>query len=166
MKNKSLLVIGAVILLLLVGGGYYFFFANKSSEGTDEDISSSIQDESIPVLSAEELGLELMASSDKRKVKFIIGNASDIKRIEYELTYDADIPKDQQLEGGEGKVTRALTGDVDLEGESTYESEFLDLGTCSSGTCRYDTGVESVTLILKVTKNDDKVYSSEASLEL
>ncbi len=167
MKDKNLLIVGVIILVVLVAGGYYFFGIQKSSKKANTDTTIS-QDAIIPTLSVEEIGLTLEASPNGKQVKFIIAKADGIKLIEYELTYDADIPPDQQLEGAEEgqKVTRAATGEADLEGDSSYESKYLDLGTCSSGTCRYDTGVASVKLILKITKTDGKVYSAEASLEL
>lgn len=166
MKNKNLLIVGIVVLVLALAGGYYFFVAQKSS--TEEELTPSEQDASVPKLSPEDIGLEMEASADSRKVKFAITKASDIKHLEYELSWDADIPKDLQLDGAEEdqKITRAKTGEADIEGEETYETEFLDLGTCSSGTCKYDTGVEKVSLILKITKSDGKVYQVEDSLTL
>src|SRR3989344_2137775 len=166
MKNKNLLIVGVVILILLVAGGYYLFVGGKSKD--DSEPTAFEQEASIPKLTPQDIGLEIKASADGRKVKFTITKASDIKHIEYELSWDADIPKDLQLDGAEEdqKITRAKTGEADLDGEETYETELLDLGTCSSGTCKYDTGVDKVNLILKITKTDGKVYQVEDSLEL
>ncbi len=161
------MTVGIVVLILVLAGGYYFFIGGKSSD--DSEPTPLEKEASIPKLSPEEIGLEMETSADGRKVKFIINKASDIKHLEYELSWDADIPRELQVEGaGAGeKITRAKTGEADIEpGENTYETELLDLGTCSSGTCKYDTGVERINLILKITKRDGTIYQVEDSLSL
>ena len=49
---------------------------------------------------------------------------------------------------------------------STFESPFRELGTCSSGRCRYDTGITEIKLEINLTKKDGKVFQVSDSLKL
>jgi hypothetical protein len=159
-RNGKILA-GVVAVLLLVSG--YLIFGGKS-KAEPEPVT---QNQGVQNISPEELGLKLTAKPDNKAVKFEITKISDIKSLEYELVYEADSTAQEQEEGGEPRVQRGITGEAEIEsGESTYESEWLDLGSCSRNVCRYDSGVESVTLTLKINKKDGKVYQAEDSLEL
>jgi hypothetical protein len=158
MQNKNYIIIGVVILLL--GLGAFFYLSSRNAEPV-VPVENSL-DEEVVTLSPEEIGLELVASANNRQVKFVINKPDGISALEYELSYEADAAG-----GEEGRISRGVAGEEELDGtEEVYESKFLDLGSCSSGTCRYDTGVESVNLLLKVTKSDDTVYQVEDSLTL
>ena len=164
-KNKVLMIVlGVVVLLALVGGGYLFLNARNSANTEDDGF---LEDQVVETLSPEEIGLTMTAKSDKKAVKFAIEKATGIKSIEYQVVYEADSTAAEQSEGGEPRVQRGITGEAEVDsGESTYESEWLDLGSCSKNVCRYDSGVESVTLTLKIVKDDRKVYQVEQTLEL
>jgi hypothetical protein len=152
MKSKPVLLGLLVLVLLLIGGGY-FFLSNRSAEPVEEE--DAIVEEELESLSPEEIGLEMTASSNKKQVKFVINKPEGITGVEYELTYTA----------GDGQQRGVIGMVEDISGD-TIESKFLDLGSCSSGTCKYDTGVETVNLLLKVTKEDEKTYQVEDSLDL
>lgn len=159
MKHKNFIILGVVFLLILFVGGY-FLLGNKTQPKLKEE-TRSVEEEVI-TLKPEEIGLQIMASANKKQVKFIINKLNGIQSIEYELSYEADA-----VSGDEQRISRGIAGeDVIKPGMKKYESKFLDLGSCSSGTCRYDTGVESVNLLLKLTKDDGKVYQVEDSLSL
>jgi hypothetical protein len=152
---------GIVAVLLLVTG--FLVFGNRSTPQEEPES----QEQGVQSISPEELGLKLTARDDGKAVKFEVGKASDIKSLEYELVYEADSTQQEISEGGEPRVQRGITGESEIEsGKNTYESEWLDLGSCSRNVCRYDTGVDSVTLTLKITKGEGKVYQSEDTLEL
>jgi hypothetical protein len=165
-KNKNLYIIiaAAVVVLLVVGG--YLLFGNKAAKTTDQtDVSDMSLDDAIR-LSPSDVGLELTATASKKQVKFVLSNASGINRIEYELSYEADSAGGKDDESG-GRITRGVAGeDVIDSDQAMYESKLLDLGSCSSGTCRYDKGVTSVHLLLKLTKSDGKIYQVEQDLDL
>lgn len=147
--------------MLLISG---FLIFGKKSKTVQQDTT---QDQTVQKLSAEDLGLIITPKPDKKAIKFSISKASDIKSIEYELTYEADSTAQEISEGGEARVQRGITGDAKIDsGKGSYESEWLDLGSCSKNICRYDTGVKSVSLTLKIVKQDGKVYQSEKSLDL
>lgn len=162
MKNKNLIIIGAIALLLIGLGG--FFIMSRNSAEPVEPVDESLE-EDIITIKPEEIGLEIEAANNNRQVKFIINKATGITDIEYELSYEADNSAANAAEGNP-RIPRGIAGEDELDGtDEEYESKLLDLGSCSSGTCRFDTGVESVNLLLKITKTDGKVYQVEDSLE-
>lgn len=154
--------LGIALIVLILGGGY-FFVANKSKAPVEEDQTAS--EDIVQSISADELGLSMEAKPDKKAVKIKIEKAGDLKTIEYQVTYEADSTAQEKAEGGEDRVQRGITGEAEVKG-SSYESEWLDLGSCSRNVCKYDTGVEKVDLTLKIIKKDGKTYESQSSLEL
>jgi hypothetical protein len=153
--NKILLIVGAVVLLLLVAGGAFALMGKGSKP---QETVEETEESAIPTLSKEELGLSMKLSPDNNKVMFQIDKAEDIKHIEYEITYDADSTEDESV-----KVPKGITGDEDVTG-SPFKTDFLVLGTCSKNVCRYDTGIEEIKLLAKITKKDGKVYQAEDTL--
>ncbi len=163
LKNRNVQIAVGVILLVLVGLGGFYFVANRSVEPVEEEASETL----VQTITAEEIGLTIEANPKKNEVKFIIAKADGIESIEYELVYEADSTAREQSEGGEPRVQRGVTGEADIEsGASSFESEFLVLGSESAGTKRYDTGIESVSLTLKLIKDDGNIYNVEDTLEL
>lgn len=167
MKDKRVLVV-IIVVLLLLGGGAFVLSSNKAKKAAEQQPTA--QEEVIPTLTPSEIGLTMMTDSSGKRVKFVIANVSDIKRIEYEITYDADVPQSSSGDNGGGdgsKVTRGTGGEADIKSSDTkYESKYHDLGSCSSGTCVYYSGIDEIKLLLKVTKRDGKVYQVEDSLKL
>lgn len=153
MKDKKILIgIIALVVLLLLGGTYFVMSRNAN---TEEEEFGSLEEE-LPSLSAEEVGLKMEALRGNQQVIFTLTKPDGITAVEYELTYFA-----------EDGQQRAVIGTIEEEdlGGSEIVSKPLDLGSCSSGVCKYDKGVEKVDLLLKVTK-DDKDYQVKDSLSL
>lgn len=166
LKNKKIFII-ILIVILLLGIGYFLFLRQTASKKQPDQNQTQIQ--SGPEnLSPDEIGLTLKASENKKQIKFSITKMSDIKAIAYQLTYEADSTKQEISEGGEPKVQRGIIGDVKeiQSGDTSYESPWIDLGSASKNVVRYDTGVESVNLILKITKTNGKIYQAEKNLDL
>lgn len=163
MKDKKTLLIAGVIALLILIGGSFFVLSNRSGEPEDNVRTNRRE---IPKIDPEELGLEIVPSADKRFVTFTMSKLDDIKALEWEFTYDADNP--EPGEGGDDRITQGFGGEAEIaSGEDSFESERRELGTCSTGgKCRFDTGIETINLIVKITKNDGKVYQSETSTDL
>lgn len=168
MKNKNLLIGAALVILLLIGG--YFLLANKSNTtSSDEDVV----DEEIPEISAEELGIDLELGSDRsclakstdNQVRFTMSKTADLKHVTWVVTYDADIPKSEQVEGASDKVNQSFENESNVAPGESFTSEYGLMGTCSKNVCRCDTGVENVKFIFKVTKEDGKIYQAEKTLE-
>ena len=154
MQDKRILaVVGVIVLLLIAGASFMLLGRNAAEESSEEEESVS---DSVATLSPEEVGLEMEALSNNQQVIFRLTNPEGIDAVEYELTYVAE---DEQQRGVIGTID-----DLDTSG-GVIESKPLDLGSCSSGVCKYDRGVESVDLLLKVTKGD-KDYVVKDSLNL
>ncbi len=152
MKNKQLLIAIAVLAVIAIGGGVYMLSSKNTK--TSSVTSEGMVEESVPVLSASELGLTMSARGDNKAVKFVIANAKDITGVDYELSYVT-----------KGDIPRGAIGHVEPLG-TKMESTFIDLGTCSSGKCKYDEGVTSVKLFLKIMKSDGKSYQADMTLNL
>lgn len=166
-NNKNLLIAVAAVVVILVGIGGYFVFGRKTA--APATTQSQFDSEDAIKIPASDIGLTMELSADKRKVRFNATKLDGVKSLEWTFNYDADIPPDQRSEGdGNSKVSQAFGSlePVDVSGKGTYQSEFRELGTCSSGHCRFDTGVEKVNLVLKLTKSDGKVYQVEDSISL
>lgn len=150
--NKGLLIGIVVFIILLLGGGVFLLISNK--EKKQENAGDVTKDVTIPSLNPSDIGLEMMASSNKKQVKFVINNAEGIDSVIYTISYET----------GDGQI-RGVDGSIESKGQSKLESKYHDLGSCSRNVCKYDTGVTEVSLILKITK-DGKVYSAEDKLQL
>lgn len=166
--KRNLLIAVAVIIVLLLGVGGFVFVNHNLSQGQSDEQTQNFDD--AIKLSPKDIGLQMIASSNKKQVKFVINKPQGFTKVDYELSYMANSVGGGDDEG-EGdmpaKINRGVAGDDQISsGESKYESKFLDLGSCSSGTCRYDTGVDSVHLLLKLTKSDGKLYQVEDDLSL
>lgn len=154
MDGKKVLIIGAIIVAV-AGSGIWFISTNKQ-EKNKEVSQSSIVEEKIEEISTEELGLTLTARADRKAVKFEITNTRNIASIDYELSYLA-----------KGDIPRGVIGHIETKTtDRKITSDWLDLGSCSRNVCKYDEGVTSVSLILKITTKDDKTLQAQKELEL
>lgn len=152
MQNKQKRLIIGVVVLLAIGAGYYFFLTPKSQPVVKPP---EIKDEVVPTIAPSDIGLTLIARDDKKAVKFAVAKASDIDSIDYEITYLA-----------KGDIPRGAIGTVKVSGKGSVESNYIDLGTCSSGKCKYDEDIHNLKLLLKITKTDGKISSAQTSLDL
>lgn len=160
--NKKVLIVGVIALVLLLGGGF-FVLSSRNNAPVEEDVTT----DTIQSLSPEDIGLSLVAREDKKAVKIVVEKTEDLQSLEYEITYEADIPESELPEGETGgRVERGFSGEEQVTPGKTYESKFLDLGSCSRNVCRYDTNVEEVAIMMKVTKKDGKIYQVEDTLSL
>jgi len=158
MQQKKIAIIAGVIFLVLLAIGGFYFLSPKSSQNVMEEPQEEVMQEEVvvPTLSQEELGLTFVARSDKKAVKFTIAKISGIKAVEYEVSYLA-----------KGDIPRGAIGNIEVKTtDKKIETNYIDLGTCSSGRCKYDEGVESVKLLLKIVKDDGNTYSAQTSLDL
>lgn len=99
----------------------------------------------------------LTPRADGRELHLVVIKLpKDAVTMEYELVY--------QVESG---ITQGVPGNVkDIAGKSSIERDLL-LGTCSSGKCRYDEGVEQGTFTLRFRDSKGKlVYKFETGFNL
>lgn len=156
LKNKKVLIAIIVVVVLVIAGGGYYVMGMKSPKTTSQmpvEESTNVQ-----TISPESVGLDFQYRKDGKAAKLIIGNASGIKSIEYQLSYQKNVDGEDVPEG--------LIGDIDVMGKSSVETDYREFGTCSSGVCRYDNVTSPITVTLKITKDDGKVYSAEKSFDL
>lgn len=156
MKEKKMLIIICVVVLLLLGGGGYLVLSKTSSvKPTPAPIAE--EEEIVEEISPKDIGLELILRPDKKAVKFLIANASDIETVDYQISYSKEVDGEEVPEG--------LIGDAKPE-DGKIEINYRELGTCSSGVCRYDKVVSPIKITLKITKTNGKVYKAEDSIEI
>jgi len=156
LKDKRIVAVIIVIVLLLLGGVYFMISGNKASDQAADSADESSIDDSLASLKPADVGLEMEALSGNKQVVFKLTKPEGITAVEYELTYVAD---DDQQRGVIGTIE-----DLDTS-EGVIESKPLDLGSCSSGVCKYDKGVTTVDLLLKITKSG-KDYQVKDTLSL
>ena len=137
-KNHQIFVIVVIILTLAVG----FFLFLKSNKPDSKSNETLPQTEILPTVDSNVL-VDLEADRKKQEVILTVsGIPAKTSTIEYELSYDADVD-------GES-VPRGAIGTFDIAGEDSINKK-ITLGTCSSGTCKYDKGVEKVKVSLRFT---------------
>lgn len=150
--NRNLLTSGVIILLII---GIVGSFLVKG-RGEKEKVSQPVVEEKIEEISADELGLTLLARADKKAVKFEITEVKGIASLDYELSYLA-----------KGEIPRGIIGHIEVKPtDKKISTDYLDLGSCSRNVCKYDEGVTAVKLILKTTKKDGKIFHTEKELNL
>lgn len=164
LKNTNVQIIIGVLLIITVLVGGYFVIAGSAKK--PKPVAQE-PDNTVHTLTPKQIGLTMEAKPNGTAIKFTIKKAEGIKTLEYQVNYEADSTAQERMEGGESRVERGVTGEADIDsGESTYESPWIDLGSCSNNVCRYDKGVKQVDLTLKIIKSDKKIYQVEDSLEL
>jgi hypothetical protein len=156
-KNKILLTgLGIVVLVVVVIVGLLIFTKPSGSQNT-ADINAMPTQVPIPVLSPESIGLKLENGDPGKTVIASISKTEEITDVSYELKYMAKNPDPSSSD----QVERGSLGSFDLTKNPV--SKEMKLGTCSD-VCHYDKGVTDIRIVLKITKEDGKIYQSEAKL--
>lgn len=164
-KNKPLIIVGIVILILVVVGAFLFLKKGPSSETA----TPGNQEENIKQVTAEDIGLKLSLSADKKSVVMEVTKLDGIKSIEYEVSYNAKNPggsaASEDGESSEGDIPRGVISStpIDAAGQSEIKKS-IDLGTCSAGKCKYDIVTSDIQFVIKVNFSDGTVGSVTASL--
>lgn len=132
---KKIVIPVILFIIILISGIWMMRNLNKGSQ-TEEIIPTPTQ--ILPTIS-NDVNVSLTAINNNTTVVLkITGIPQDMESVEYELTYLT----------GKG-LPRGVLGKITLSGETEIERNDIVLGTCSSGKCVYDTGVESIDLSLK-----------------
>lgn len=149
------LAAGAVVILLVIVGGVFLLNSRKSAQvANNQDANVLPTSIPVPTITADSIGLTLKPGLGGKTVIATVANPAGITNIEFTLTYTALVNNED--------VLRGATGQIDPTKKPA--SKEITLGTCSD-VCHYDSGVKAVKLILKITKDNGKVYQSEASLD-
>ncbi|MBP9816128.1 hypothetical protein KBD09_02740 [Candidatus Woesebacteria bacterium] len=141
-KNKNMLIVVAV-LVLLVAVGFFFVRGNGTNKADEEANEEVLPDIEILPTVADTVIVKITSDAKKQEASLnITGVPEGTESIEYELSYDADID-------GE-KVPKGVIGTIEFDGKEPVKRQ-ITLGTCSSGTCKYDKGIASIKASLKFT---------------
>lgn len=155
LKNKMVLAGVGLVVLLLVVGGVFLINSKKAAQTTDNQNANALPTSiPVPTITADSIGLTLKPGIGGKTVIASVANPAGITNMEFTLTYTALVNNED--------VVRGATGQIDPAKKPA--SKEITLGTCSD-VCHYDSGVKAIKLILKITKDDGKVYQSEASLD-
>lgn len=157
MKNSNIMmIVGAVAVLLVIFGGLFLVLKGKKAENSETTPSAS-KKKAAKEVTPEEIGLQLTPISNNQKIRIQIDKVEGITNFEYELSYDAQ-------ENGES-VPRGAIGELIVEGTKPVSHD-VDLGTCSSGTCKYDKGVKEVSVVIRINYTSGEVGVAESKISL
>lgn len=147
-----MMMVGIVVAsLLLIGGGAFFFVSGRTQKTAQ---APSDQQEVVPTLAPDAIGLTLEAIRNNQAIHMSITKLDGISSIDYEVDYTA-----------KGNIPRGVIGHLDITPNDSTKSQDVVLGTCSN-VCHYDQDVHEVKFILKVAKTDGKIYQVEKSISL
>jgi len=153
-KNKKVIIALIVfVLIVLLGVGFFLLSSNKDSSKQVAEEQGLEVEEKVNVILAEDIGLVLTKNINNAKVIMEIGKTDDILSLDYELSYIA-----------KGDIPRGVIGRIENKSSGKPIKQEIVLGTCSD-VCHYDEDVTNITLLLKVVKKDNAVYSVEKSLD-
>ncbi len=150
-KDKKILIAIIAGLVVVIAVVLFFVFGRGSSSQTTQNQEEEAM-QVIPTIEPEEIGFDLTAGKEGKTVILEVAKTTGLEVVEYTLSYLDD----------EG-IERGAYGQLDLD--ETPAIKEITLGTCSD-VCHYDEGVESVNIVLKITKTNGKVYQLEKTLEL
>lgn len=151
-KNRKFLIGAVAVIALLLVGALLIFRGNGAGP-----IVNTANEQKVLSLSPEDVGMEVTVREDKRAVMFELTKADDIVHVDYEIHYTHEVEGQRVQEG--------LLGEMNIAEDGITKTDFRPFGTCSA-TCRYDEGVDDVVIILKVEKEDGKIYEVEQPVEL
>jgi len=159
MKNKGLVITLGVLVLLIISGLGFFYIASSHKTTSPVKEIPVINDAPVPSLSPDAIGFSMALAqtgqSAGHAVDINVTKLDGITGIDYEFSYIYS-----------GDLNQGGFGHLDIKPGESEASQEIVLGTCSSGTCRYDAGVSHFKVILRVIKNDGKTYQVEKEMDL
>lgn len=145
LKNKKVLIF--TVTVIAIGLVVLFIQFNKPKPNPENPQDEILpKSEIIPTVDASVV-VDL-TSKNKREVVLKINKIpSGTTSIEYELSYLAKSPQ-SGMPNAAGNLPKGVIGAIEVENENIIERK-ITLGTCSSGKCVYDQGVEKIKVSLK-----------------
>ena len=133
-----MLVVGLIVVILVVSGIIVTQKDNSTKDKSRADVLPEV--ELIPTVGPE-VKVILKADAKKREATIqIAGIPNGTQSVEYELSYNALVEEES--------VPKGVIGTIEYDGEDPITRK-ITLGTCSSGTCKYDEGVSHIKVTLK-----------------
>ncbi len=157
LKNKMVLIAAGVVVLIIVIGIVAFLVLGKGSTNSVANQAANAEPTPIPVLSLQpaDIGLTFTPDANMQRGTMTITQTADIASVDYQLTYTA-------LVSGQ-PVSRGTIGHADVKTPGQTITQQMVFGTCSD-VCHYDIGISDVSLVVKVTKTDGKIYQVQLSV--
>ena len=145
-------IITAVLLITVLAGGIALLM--QSSKTVPEEDLVPTPTVILPTVT-EDVVVEVIPENGNKAITLKISGIPDkTLSIEYELTYVT----------GDG-LPRGVLGEIKLdENEKEIIRDNIVLGTCSSGKCVYDLGVEKIDLSLKFNGDTVSVFQKSYNL--
>lgn len=135
-KNKMYMIGGVIFFVLVLVVGFFIMNGSKSEVAQSTTQNVLPESEIIPTIDSS-VKVDVKAQNLNHEVVLTIdGIPAGTTEIEYELSYLA-----------KKTLPKGAMGTIEVTGNSIKRT--ITLGTCSSGTCVYDEGVESVEVSLK-----------------
>lgn len=153
LKNRKVVVAAGIVVLVLVVGLILVVMMGKSNQASNQQAVNA-QPTQAPVLTLQpsDIGLAFAPDASMQNGTMTITKTGDIASVDYQLNYTAIVSG--------APVARGTIGHVDVKSPGQYITQAMVFGTCSD-VCHYDTGISGITLIVKVTKTDGKIYQVE-----
>jgi len=154
-KNK--IILGVILVIIVVLGAAFVVFRPKAQQGNS---NAGQETQNVKKVTPEEIGLTLALRDDKKAVEMKVTKLEGIKSLEYELDYTATVTE----EGETNDVPRGVLSTIDVKPEDSEITKEILLGTCSSGTCKYDKVTSDIKVIMKVNYTNGEVGSVESKI--
>lgn len=153
MQQKNIIIISCIVFaLILIGGGFFLFTRSNS---TASQASKTTPEEQVFTMKPEEIGLALTQITYTKKnpsgpgVRLIADKLSGVAKMDVQITYTHISDTGDSLDDGlESEITVT-------SGQSV--SQDYPFGTCSD-VCHFHKSITAIKGVVKVTKNDGKVY--------
>lgn len=155
MQNKMALSGVAAVVLVVAVAGYVFVSQKRAAK---EPVVQETPEEQAQQMKPEEIGLELIPNKALTEVEMKITDVSKFTHFDFEMSYDAIVDGEAVPKGAIG------SGDVN-PGETSVDRK-ITIGTCSSGTCKYDKGVKKMSFLIRLTLKDGKTAVVKKDLDL
>lgn len=151
--NKVLPILLVVIIALgLIGGGGYYFFKKSTAPVVEEQTDLNSESDIAELALEQRPFVSLTPSADGHNLHLTVNKIpSNSTTVEYNLFY-------MNAQG----VSQGATGSGKTNGSTSLERDVL-LGSCSSGKCKYDEGVEKGTLEIKLRDSKGKLVAKTMS---
>lgn len=150
-----------ITIIVLVGigilSGAFWFLKGRSTPIPQANENKGKEETLKELLVSQKPYASLTPRADGRELHLVVSKLpKDASAMEYELVYTV-----------ESGITQGVPGNVkDIAGKTSVERDLL-LGTCSSGKCRYDEGVEQGTFTIRFRDTKGKlVYKFETGFNL
>lgn len=161
MKKKPIILIIAVLIII----GFGLVFTKKlNNNGPKATPTPDPEQNVLEKIFESTLDVTLAPRSDYHAFTLTIKNLKEkgYASFEYEISYDAQSSE----EPGQIITQGSASKEPIIVTEDDFSREIL-LGTCSKNVCKYDKGVTSVKVTLRLVTTDGKthLWEKEFSLE-